>query len=323
MLDTSARLLKLLSLMQARADWTGPELAARLEVGVRTVRRDVERLRTLGYPVHAAPGVSGGYRLGAGASLPPLLLDEEEAVAVAVALRTAASATVIGIEETALRALAKLEGVLPSPLRRRVNAVSSAMVPYPSFGALVDPGLLALLAGAIRDRERLRLRYRDHAGTSTRRLIEPHRLVPTERRWYLLAWDTGRDGWRTFRVDRIEPAPSSAGRFSPREPPAPDIAAYVRRGISAARDTHQARVLLHAALATVAERVPPSTGTLEAVDEQTCLLHTSADWLGGLAIYVAGIGVDFEVLDPPELAVEIGRLAERFARALDRPLSRR
>jgi predicted DNA-binding transcriptional regulator YafY len=319
MLDTSARLLKLLSLMQARADWTGPELAARLEVGVRTVRRDVERLRTLGYPVHAAPGISGGYRLGAGASLPPLLLDEEEAVAVAVALRTAASATVIGIEETALRALAKLEGVLPSPLRRRVNAVSLAMAPYPSFGALVDPGLLALIAGAIRDRERLRLRYRDHAGTSTRRLIEPHRLVPTGRRWYLLAWDAGREAWRTFRVDRIEPMPSSAGRFSPREPPAPDIAAYVRRGISAARDTHQARVLLHAALATVAPRVPASTGTLEAVDEHTCVLHTSADWLGGLAIYIAGIGVDFEVLDPPELAAEIGRLAERFTRAVDRP----
>jgi predicted DNA-binding transcriptional regulator YafY len=319
MLDTSARLLKLLSLMQARADWTGPELAERLEVGVRTVRRDVERLRALGYPVHAAPGVAGGYRLGAGASLPPLLLDEQEAVAVAVALRTAASATVTGIEETALRALTKLEGVLPPPLRRRVSAVSSAMAPYPSVGALVDPGLLALLAAAIRDRERLRLRYRDHAGTSTRRLIEPHRLVPTGRRWYLVAWDTTREDWRTFRVDRIEPTPSSAGRYTARKPPAKDIAAYVARGVSAARETHQARVLLHAPLATVAPRVPPATGTLEAVDEHTCLLHTGADWLGGLAIYIAMIGVDFEVLDPPELAAEIRRLAERFTRAVDRP----
>jgi predicted DNA-binding transcriptional regulator YafY len=317
-LDTSARLLKLLSLMQARAHWTGPELAARLGVGVRTVRRDVERLRTLGYPVHAEPGVAGGYRLGAGASLPPLLLDEEEAVAVAVALRTAASASVTGIEETALRALAKLEGVLPSPLRRRVSALTSAMVPYPSYGALVDPGLLALLAAAIRDRERLRLRYRDHAGTATHRLVEPHRLVPTGRRWYLVGWDDDRRDWRTFRVDRIEPTPSSAGRYTPREPPAADIAAYVARGVSAARDTHQARVLLHAPLATVAPRVPPSRGTLEALDEHTCLLHTGADWLGSLAIYVAAIGVDFEVLDPPELAAEIRRLAERFTRALER-----
>jgi predicted DNA-binding transcriptional regulator YafY len=317
MLDTSARLLKLLSLMQARADWTGPELAERLEVGVRTVRRDVERLRTLGYPVHAAPGLAGGYRLGAGASLPPLLLDEEEAVAVAVALRTAASASVTGIEETALRALVKLEGVLPPALRRRVGAVSSAMVPFPSFGAPVDPGLLALLAAAIRDRERLRLRYRDHAGTPSSRLLEPHRLVPTGRRWYLVAWDAGREDWRTFRVDRIEPAPSSAGRYIAREPPAADIAAYVARGVSAARGTHQARVLLHAPLAAVAPRVPPVSGALEAIDEHTCMLHTGADWLGGLAIYVAAIGVDFEVLDPPEFAAEIRRLGERFTRAAE------
>ena len=321
MLDTSARLLKLLSLMQSRADWSGPELAERLEVGARTVRRDIERLRTLGYPVDAAPGVAGGYRLGAGASLPPLLLDEEEAVAVVVALRTAASATVTGIEETALRALAKLEGVLPPALRRRVSAVSSAMVPYPSFGAPVDPGLLAFVAVAIRDRERLRMRYRDHAGTSTRRLIEPYRLVPTGRRWYLVAWDADREDWRTFRLDRIEPLPSNAGRYLAREPPAADIAAYVSRGIGAARDIHRARVLLHAPLATVAPRVPPSTGTLEAVDEHTCELQTSADWLGGLAIYIAAIGVDFEVLEPPELTAEIRRLAERFTRAVDGPLA--
>jgi predicted DNA-binding transcriptional regulator YafY len=281
-----------------------------------TVRRDVERLRTLGYPVHAAPGVAGGYRLGAGASLPPLLLDEEEAVAVAVALRTAAGAAVTGIEETALRALAKLEGVLPPPPRRRVTAVSSAMVPLPSFGALVDPGLLASIAAAIRDRERPRLRYRDHQGTPTRRLIEPHRLVHTGRRWYLVAWDEDRRDWRTFRVDRIEPGPPNAGRYTPREPPAADIAAYVARGVSAARDTHQARVLLHAPLAALAPRVSPATGTLEALDEHTCLLRTGGDWLGGLAIHIAAIGVDFEVLDPPELAVEIRRLGERFTRAV-------
>jgi len=205
--------------------------------------------------------------------------------------------------------------VLPPPLRRRVSAASAAMAPYPTFGARVDPGLLALLAAAIRDRERLRLRYRDHAGASSSRVVEPHRLVPTGRRWYLVAWDTGREDWRTFRVDRIEPSPSSAGRYTPREPPAADIAAYVARGVSAARDTHQARVLLYAPLAILAPRVPQDTGTLEAVDEHTCMLHTGADWLGGLAIYVAGIGVDFEVLDPPEFAAEIRRLAECFTRA--------
>ncbi len=190
------------------------------------------------------------------------------------------------------------------------------MVPYPSFGAPVDPGLLALLAAAIRDRERLRLRYRDHAGTSSGRLVEPHRLVSTGRRWYLVAWDAHREDWRTFRVDRIEREPSSAGRFTARKPPAADIAAYVARGVSAARDTHRARVLLHAPLAAIAPRVSPASGTLEAVDERTCLLHASADWLGGLAIYVAAIGVDFEVLDPPEFAAEIRGLAERFTRAV-------
>ncbi len=239
-----------------------------------------------------------------------------------MALRTAASATVTGIEETALRALTKLEGVLPSPLRHRVAALGAAMVPYPSFGALVDPGLLALLAGAIRDRERLRLRYRDHAGVPTRRLVEPYRLVHTGRRWYLVAWDQGREDWRTFRVDRVEPDPANAGRYTAREPPAVDIAAYVARGVSAAREHHQARVLLRAPLAEVASRVPPASGTLEGVDEHTCLLHTGGDWLGGLAIYIAAIGVDFEVLDPPELDAEIRRLAERFTRATEGSRSR-
>src|SRR3954470_2906441 len=200
MLETSARLLRLISLLQARRDWTGPELAERLEVGVRTVRRDVDRLRRLGYPVQATPGVAGGYPLGVGASLPPLLLDEEEAVAVAVGLRTAVSGGVAGIEETSVRALAKLEQVLPGRLRRRVGALGAATVPYPATGPTVDPSTLATIAAACRDNERLRLRYRAHDGTASRRLLEPHRLVHTGRRWYLVAYDTDRADWRTFRV---------------------------------------------------------------------------------------------------------------------------
>jgi predicted DNA-binding transcriptional regulator YafY len=315
MLETSARLLKLLSLLQARRDWPGPELADRLGVGVRTVRRDVDRLRRLGYPVEATPGVAGGYRLGAGGAMPPLLLDEEEAVAVAVGLRTAASGGVSGIEETSLRALAKLEQVLPSKLRRRVNAVGSATVPFGRPGPTVDSEVLAVIAAACRDHERLRFSYRDHGGATSRRVVEPHSLVHTGRRWYLAAWDAARSDWRTFRVDRIEPRLSTDRRFEPREPPGGDVVAFVSQGLSAARDRYQARVLLRAPIETVAERVPSTVGTLEPVDGESCVLRTGSDWLGGLAVYVADIGVDFEVLDPPEFAERVRELAGRFARA--------
>jgi predicted DNA-binding transcriptional regulator YafY len=314
MLETSSRLLDLLSLLQARREWSGPELADRLEVGVRTVRRDMERLRRLGYPVSATRGVAGGYRLGAGAQLPPLLLDEEEAVAVAVGLRTAASVGVAGIEETAVRALGKLGQVLPKRLRRRVNALGAATVPYPVTGPRVDPETLAAIATAARDSERLRFAYRSHDGTSTRRLVEPHRLVHTGRRWYLVAYDTDRGDWRTFRVDRIDKTAADR-RFVPREPPAEDIAAYVARAVSSTRDRYQARVILKAPIAQVQDRVPKAVGTLEPIDDDTCLLRTGSDWLGGLAVYVAEIGVDFEVLDPPEFAERVKLLASRFARA--------
>jgi predicted DNA-binding transcriptional regulator YafY len=316
MLETSARLLSLLSLLQARRDWPGSELAGRLEVGVRTVRRDVDRLRRLGYPIHATPGVAGGYRLGAGATLPPLLLDAEEAVAVAVGLRTAATVGVAGIEETSIRALAKLEQLLPSGLRRRVSALGAATVPYPATGPTVDAEALSVIATACRDHERLRFAYSSHSGESSRRLVEPHRLVHTGRRWYLVAWDVDRDDWRTFRVDRLGPRPTPDRRFSPRDPPAEDIAAYVSRGVASVRDRYQARVVLRAPLADVAGRVPHWVGRLEAIDDHSCLLEAGADWLGGLAVHVAEIGVDFEVLDPPELADRIRELADRFRRAV-------
>jgi len=314
-LETSARLLKLLSLLQSRRSWTGPELAERLEVGVRTVRRDVDRLRRLGYPVHAAPGLAGGYRLGAGAELPPLLLDDEEAIAVAIALRTAAGGSVAGIEETSLRALGKLEQLLPSRLRRRVNALQTYTVSLVGAGGAVPADVLALIAGACRDHERVRFRYRSHDRTPSRRIVEPHRLVHLGRRWYLLAWDVNREDWRTFRVDRIEPRISTDRRFTPRRLRERDVGAYVSAAVSAARDRYQARVVLHAPLAALEKRVPPMYGTLEAIDERTCLLRTGSDWLGGLAVYVAMIGVDFEVLEPPEFVEQVRILADRFRRA--------
>ena len=205
MLETAARLLRLLALLQARRDWSGPELAGQLGVTTRTVRNDVARLRRLGYPVHATPGLAGGYRLGVGAALPPLLLDDEEAVAVAVGLRTAAGGTVTGIEETSRRALAKLEQVLPSRLRSRVNALQTYTVSAPARGPTVDADILTAIAAACRDRQRLRFDYRTHDGTGGARVVEPHRLVHTGRRWYLLAWDNDRHDWRTFRVDRMQP----------------------------------------------------------------------------------------------------------------------
>jgi predicted DNA-binding transcriptional regulator YafY len=315
MLETSARLLELLSLLQARRDWSGAELAERLEVGPRTVRRDVERLRMLGYPVQATRGVAGGYRLGSGGTLPPLLLDEEEAVAVAVGLRAAASAGVSGIEETSVGALAKLEQMLPARLRRRVGALGWAMVPCPGRGPVVDPDVLATIAGACRERERLRFGYRAYDGSEAKRLVEPHRLVHTGRRWYLVAWDARREDWRTFRVDRVSPPLSRDRRFAEREAPAKDIVAYVERGVSAARDRYQARVLLLAPLEQVRPRVPPWAGTLEPAGENACVLSSGADWLGAFAIYVADIGVEFRVIEPPELRDRIRELAERLTSA--------
>ncbi|HXR29060.1 MAG TPA: YafY family protein [Solirubrobacteraceae bacterium] len=314
-LETSTRLLELLSLLQARRHWSGAELAERLQVGARTIRRDVERLRRIGYPIEATPGIDGGYRLGAGGSLPPLLLDEEEAVAVAVGLRAAASVGVSGIEETSVRALAKLEQMLPARVRRRVGALAWAMVPRRGYGPIVDPEVLAVIAGACRDRERLRFAYRAHDGTRARRVVEPLRLVHTGRRWYLVAWDLAREDWRTFRVDRIEPPLATDRRFPERKPPAEDLAAYVARGVSSARDRYQARVLLMAPVAELQQRVPAWAGTLEPYGADACVLHTGADWLGGLAVYVADIGVEFRVLDPPELRDRVRELGQRFLSA--------
>jgi predicted DNA-binding transcriptional regulator YafY len=313
MLETSARLLRLLALLQVRPDWPGPELAGRLEVTPRTLRRDVQRLRDLGYPVHATPGVAGGYRLGSGAALPPLLLDDDEAVAVAVSLRTAASQTVTGIAETSLRALAKLDQVLPGRLRERIAALQEATVALPRNAAAVDPGLLTALATACRQHQVLTFTYSSRDGVTGDRLAEPYRLVHTGYRWYLLAWDTARDDWRTFRVDRIGAARPAGPRFVPRE--APDAAAFVATSVTTAPYRYRVRALVHAPLAEVAEQITPTTGMLEPAGEGRCVLTAGSDSLQQVAVHLAAMGPEFTIIEPPELIGVVRELAGRLDRA--------
>jgi predicted DNA-binding transcriptional regulator YafY len=312
---TSSRLLELLSLLQARRDWTGPDLADRLDVSRRTVRRDVERLRGLGYPVESFAGPAGGYRLRAGTAMPPLLLDDDEAIAIAVGLGTAARASVTGIEDSALRALVKLEQVLPAHLRRRVRALGSATVAAPAVGPTVDPQHLTVIAAACRDGECIRFAYRSREGADSRREVEPHSLVNVGRRWYLVAWDRHREDWRTFRVDRLaRPAPSGA-RFTPRALPAPDAAAYVAQSLTWAPHRYEARVTLHAPAEQIAGRIPAHAGTIEERDAHSCELRAGDDDLGWLTLRIAMLGVDFEVHEPPELAEHVHALASRLRRA--------
>ncbi|WP_155370296.1 helix-turn-helix transcriptional regulator [Catellatospora vulcania] len=317
MLETSARLLKLLSLLQTPREWSGAELAGRLDVSTRTVRNDVERLRSLGYPVHATRGAIGGYRLGAGANLPPLLLDDEEAVAVAVGLRTAAAGSIAGVEDTSLRALAKVEQVLPVRLRRRVNALQTYTVAVPARrrGPEVDPQVLTALAAACRDHERLRFDYRAHDGTATRRDAEPYRLVNWGRKWYLVAYDVQRGDWRTFRLDRIEPVSPGGPRFAPRPLPAEDLAAYVSRGVSTATWHYRARIVVHAPAEVIAQRLPATAGSVEVIDEQTCAVTTGADTAESMAMWIGLLDADFTVQDAPELSAALRRLADRYRRA--------
>jgi predicted DNA-binding transcriptional regulator YafY len=314
--DTSSRLLTLLSLLQARRDWPGHELAHRLEVSGRTIRRDVERLRGLGYPVESLTGPAGGYRLRAGTAMPPLLLDDDEAIAIAVGLRTAARASVTGIEETSVRALVKLEQVLPTHLRRRVSALQSATTTLPAGGPTVDPQALTAIAAACRDFECVRFAYRGRDGVASRREAEPHSLVNLGRRWYLVAWDRDRRDWRTFRVDRLSGPASTGVRFTPRDLPATDAASYVSQSLSAAPNRYEARVTLHAPADTIRKRVPAYWGTIERLDDERCEYRTGDDDLDWLAVRVAMLGVDFDVHEPPELAEHLLLLARRLERAV-------
>jgi predicted DNA-binding transcriptional regulator YafY len=312
-LETSARLLRLLSLLQARADWPGAELADRLGVTVRTLRRDVQRLRDLDYPVYSVPGVAGGYRLGPGASLPPLQLDDDEAIAVVVGLRSTAGHTVTGLAEASVRALAKLDQVLPARLRERTSALQHATIALASPAPLVDQGVLTALAAACRRHQRLELRYTDHGGAVSTRMVEPHRLVSTGYRWYLMAFDTGRDDWRTFRVDRIGEV-TPGGRFAPRDPP--DAAGFVGSAVTTAPYSYQARVVLHAPVSEMAKRVTPGEGVLEDLGEDRCLLTTGSDSLPAMTYHLAILGAEFTVLEPPELIEHLRETSGRLSRAV-------
>ncbi|MET9318532.1 YafY family protein [Kribbella sp. NPDC003505] len=311
MIETSARLLKLLSLLQQPKEWSGAALAGELGVGVRTVRRDVDKLRNLGYPVDAVPGVAG-YRLGAGAALPPLLLDDEEAVAVAVGLRAAAQGTVAGTEEASVRALTKLEQVLPSRLRYRIELLQQITV-TPASGPSVQPDVLLAVAAASRDHQRLRFDYRNHDGTATTRTTEPHRLVHTGRRWYLVAWDVDRDDWRTFRVDRIAPRIPTGPRFTPRE--VPELAT-TNQGVAYGGYRYRARVLVHAPAAEVADRYGPNVASVTPIDEATTLVETGANSLDQVALHLGILGLPFEVQDPPELVDAIRELTTRLSASI-------
>jgi predicted DNA-binding transcriptional regulator YafY len=311
---TTERVLTLLGLLQQRQVWTGPELADRLGVTPRTVRRDVERLRTLGYPVHATSGTAGGYRLGAGAQLPPLLLDDEEAVAVALCLRTGAGGSVGGIEETSARALAKLEQVLPSRLRHRVQAMRAVTVRPRTAGPVVGQEVLTVLGAACRDREKLRFDYRDHGGAASRRIVEPYRLVQHGRHWYLLAYDVDRADWRTFRADRIEPRPPAGPRFTPRQLPE-DAAEYVAKGVTSRAYRFQARVVLPASAEVVVEQTWPGFAAVTPLGDDSCELFTGFASLDALAMFIGTLGMDFEIKEPPELLDHLRVVADRLTRA--------
>jgi predicted DNA-binding transcriptional regulator YafY len=314
-LDTSVRLLRLLALLPSRPTWSGPDLAERLGVTTRTVRNDVERLRLLGYEVRSAPGSAGGYRLGSGAALPPLLLDDEEAAVVAVSLRAAATGSITGVEDAARRALVKLDTVLPARLRARADALRAAVASAPVGGPAVDARLLADVAAAVAARTGLRLEYEAHDGTVTHRAVEPYRLVHVGRRWYLLAFDLDRDDWRTFRVDRLRLRTPGGPRFVPRPVPGGDAVAYVVRGVGSIAWAHPARVRLHAPASVVADRVGPGTGVLVDDGPDACVLETGGTSLAQLAGFLLGLDVDLTVLDPPELAETLARVGVRAARS--------
>lgn len=310
-LDTSVRLLRLLSLLQARRLWSGAELASRLEVSTRTVRNDVERLRILGYQVDSTTGTAGGYRLGSGSELPPLLLDDDEAVAVAFALSAAASGTVTGIEEMSERALAKLEQTLPSRLRHRIDTLRSATVSAAGGGPTVDADILTVIADACHRHERLRFDYDDRNGNGSLRQVEPHRLVYTGHRWYLLAWDLDKDDWRTFRADRVHPRIPTGPRFTPREP-VEDAASHVLRGVGSGAWRYQARIRFLMPASTVAAQITPPTGLLTPIDDHTCILETGANSLHDLAVYFGRIDLPFTIDEPPELLDLVRTLAARL-----------
>lgn len=314
MLETSARLLALLGLLQSRADWSAAELAGRLDVTDRTVRKDVSRLRELGYPVDAGRGPGGRYRLGAGAKLPPLLLDEDEAVAVAVGLRAATG--MAGFEETGGRALTKLEQVLPDRPRRRLRALTRATSAGPVNtdsnveDPVVDPELLNELAAAIRDHQGLRCDYGEE-----RCEIEPYHLVAWQRRWYLVGRDPGTGAWAPYRVDWLRLRVPGGRRFEP-EPFPGDLTDFVVREVARTGWAVHTRILIHAPVEEVLARINPAVGTVEAAGDAESVLVTGGDSLEIVAVWIGMLGLDFTVTEPPELIDHLRELAHRYERAI-------
>ncbi|MBF6347959.1 YafY family transcriptional regulator [Nocardia flavorosea] len=308
--STTERVLALLGLLQQRRVWTGPELAGRLRVTARTIRRDIERLRALGYPVYAGQGVGGGYRLGPGKELPPLLLDDEEAIATAVSLLVGAGGESTG--DAALRALTKIDRVLPTRLRQEVRTLAASVESFGAGRPPVDAEALMTLARTCRDEVEAGFDYPGVDGRQRRR-VEPYRLVASDRRWYLLAYDLDRDDWRTFRVDRMTAVAARTWRFRPR--PAPAAAPYVQEGVASRAYPHSARFLVHAPAETVREQVPAAAAVIRPRGSDRCELLSGAGDLDRVLAHVLLLGHEFEVLDPPELAARCRTLAQRLVRA--------
>lgn len=307
-------MLRLLSLLQTHRFWPGAQLAERLEVSPRTLRRDVDRLRELGYDVDALRGAAGGYQLRAGGTLPPLLLEDEEAVAIAVGLRSAAGGSVAGLEETSVQALTKVVALMPPRLRRRMDALKSQTEGLPwSGGPVVDAGVLTTLASACRDDEAVAFDYTAADGTTTARRVEPHRLVNLGRRWYLVAYDRDRQDWRSFRVDRVAGTPTLTGqRFRPRDLPAADAVAFVQEGQRSRPQRYQVRVRL----AAPAERITAIMGrwgTVEPAGAEACVMTINTDSLDWPVLVLANADCDFEVEEPAELTALLARLGRRAA----------
>lgn len=313
MLQTSARLLRLLTMLQTRRSWGGPDLAERLEVTARTLRRDVDRLRSLGYPVHSTSGTAGGYSLGAGAALPPLMLEDDEGIAVAVALQIAGG-SVAGLEDAAQRALAKLEQVLPNRLRRRIKTLRSSIVRLTDVGPTVELSAVSALAAACEAQYEINFDYNDAQSRVSRRQVEPHRLVHTERRWYLVAWDKERTDWRTFRVDRIRLPFDNGPAFAARSSPDDDVAAFVSRAVSWGPYPHRVQVIMRAPIEAVRERIRPGSGSLEPIDSRCCRLRMGGNSLEWVAIWLSCSGFDFEIEEPPDLIDHLQAVHSRLAR---------
>ena len=313
-MNPSARMLRLLSLLQTHRYWPGEELSARLDVSPRTLRRDIDRLRELGYAVDAVRGVAGGYQLRAGGSLPPLLLEDEEAVAIAVGLRTAAAGAVSGMEETSVQALTKVIALMPPRLRRRIDAVRSQTENAAwSDGPVIDPDVLTTLAQACRDSELVGFHYTPREGAPTQRRVEPLRLVSLGRRWYLVAYDRDRQDWRSFRIDRISEVTTTGQRFRPRELPAQDALTFVQSGIRQMPQRYAVRVRIDAAVEVVAAAVG-RWGTVEP-SGTGCVLSMNEDALGWPLTVLAELDADFEVESPPELREAVARIGGRFTAA--------